>query len=172
MNAQQGMSLVELMVVMSITMLLLTMGAPAWLSAKDDLQLKHAIEASYFLMQHGRASAIGSGNNVFATFTPGPNWCLGLNVGGPCECAVADSCRLNALDMRVSGQDFNTVSVAHLRFGDNTSAVFDGARGIAMGNAGSVVFSDHDTQAKLIVSNLGRVRICISAGELGGYPPC
>lgn len=172
MNAQHGMSLLELMVTISITMILVTVGAPAWLTAKNDLQLKHAIEASYFLMQHGRASAISSGRDVFVTFKPGANWCLGLNVGGPCECAIADRCHLNALDMSVSHQDFGAVSLGNLRFGDDASAIFDGARGIAMGNAGSVVFSDNDTQAKLIVSNMGRVRICVVQGELGGYPPC
>jgi Tfp pilus assembly protein FimT len=172
MNAQHGMSLLELMVTISITILLVTIVTPAWLTTNNNLQLKHAIEASYFLMQHGRASAIASGQDIFVTFKPGPNWCLGLNAGGPCECAITNSCHLNALDMSVSQQDFGTVSLTNLRFGGDASAVFDSARGIAMGNAGSAVFSHNDTQAKLIVSNMGRVRICVAQGKLGGYPLC
>ncbi|MFQ3235434.1 MAG: prepilin peptidase dependent protein A [Paraglaciecola sp.] len=172
MNVQHGMTLLELMVTIGITMLLVIVATPAWLTTKNDLQLKHAVEASYFLMQHGRSSAIASGQNVFVSFTPGENWCLGLNTDEPCECAIADSCHINALDMSVSQQDFSAVSLINLHFGDNASAIFDGARGMAMGNAGSVVFSDNDIQAKLIVSNMGRVRICVAQGELGGYPLC
>lgn len=166
------MSLLELMITISISLLLVTIGSPAWLTNKQNLQLKHAIETSYFLIQHARASAIASAKDIYVSFIPGTNWCVGLNLAMPCDCTKVASCRLNGQDMLVSQQDFKAVTLANLRFGGNASAIFDGARGIAMGNAGSVIFRDKHTQAKLIVSNMGRVRICVIEGELGSYPQC
>ena len=132
MKTYQGMSLLELMVVISISMILMTIGVPSLLGSKQKLRTKQAAQASYFLMQHARSSAIASGQEMFVSINSSQAWC----------------------------------------FGQNSSAVFDGARGIAMGNSGSVVFGSGGDELKLIVSNMGRVRLCVQAGDIREYSQC
>ncbi|GAC33531.1 GspH/FimT family pseudopilin [Paraglaciecola polaris] len=172
MKTYQGMSLLELMVVISISMILMTIGVPSLLGSKQKLRTKQAAQASYFLMQHARSSAIASGQEMFVSINSSQAWCLGLNVSEPCDCQLADSCTVFGVESRVQYIDFPVVALSQLRFGQNSSAVFDGARGIAMGNSGSVVFGSGGDELKLIVSNMGRVRLCVQAGDIREYSQC
>ena len=41
-----------------------------------------------------------------------------------------------------------------------------------MGNSGSVTFGDANDQLKLILSNMGRVRMCVLEGNILAHPAC
>ncbi|MGY0577590.1 MAG: GspH/FimT family pseudopilin [Paraglaciecola chathamensis] len=172
MNTCHGMSLLELMLVISITMILMTLGVPSLLDSKQQLHIKQATQASYFFMQHARASAIASSEDVFVSIHPGQSWCLGMNVSQWCDCQIDDDCSVHGVQARIAHSDYASVSLLQVRFGQNNSAVFDGERGMAMGNSGSVTFGDANDQLKLILSNMGRVRMCVLEGNILAHPAC
>jgi prepilin peptidase dependent protein A/type IV fimbrial biogenesis protein FimT len=172
MNMCKGMSLLELMLVISITMILMTLGVPSLLDSKQQLHIKQAAQESYFFMQHARASAIASGQNVFVSIQDGQAWCLGMNMSEACNCRVEDSCSVLGVQSRIQHSDFSSVQLTQLRFGQNDSAVFDGTRGMAMGDSGSLIFGDARDELKLIVSNMGRVRLCVNDGDIVAYRQC
>jgi prepilin peptidase dependent protein A/type IV fimbrial biogenesis protein FimT len=79
---------------------------------------------------------------------------------------------LDGVEYKVDFVDYHFVSIDKVTFGADNVAVFDSNRGLAIGHAGSIVFTDGDKQLKLILSNMGRVRICAVDSSLGGYEAC
>jgi prepilin-type N-terminal cleavage/methylation domain-containing protein len=169
---QRGLTLLELMVTVSIIAIVVLIGAPAVKNTQKTMQLKGAVEASYFAFQHARSAAISAGADVTVSITSGTNWCVGISDGGDCDCNTLNACTLNGVEQLVKSTDFSHVSMQSLSFGAANTAVFDGVRGLSIGSAGSTVFTDGSNDAKLILSNMGRVRICITEGDLGSYSPC
>jgi prepilin peptidase dependent protein A/type IV fimbrial biogenesis protein FimT len=172
MNYQHGISLVELMVTVSIIFILVIFGGPSILASQKSLQLKAAVESSYFAFQNARAAAISSGKDISVSIIDTSNWCIGISDSGVCDCTVLNSCVIGSVEQLVIARDFKNINIQNVRFGVNNLAVYDGIRGLSIGNAGSMVFSDGVNQAKLILSNMGRVRICVAAGDVGRYLPC
>jgi Tfp pilus assembly protein FimT len=167
-----GITLLELLITISITTLVLTLGVPAILAVQKTMQLKGAIEVSYFAFQQARATAVATRHDIYIAIDASNNWCIALSDQGLCDCTIYDGCTVEGVEQKIQQSDFHLVTLRDLKFGTNSVAVFDGVRGLALGNAGSVVFSDGVNQAKLILSNMGRIRICVLAGKLGAYDPC
>jgi prepilin peptidase dependent protein A/type IV fimbrial biogenesis protein FimT len=172
MNFQKGFTLFELMITMTIIAIIVMVGVPSFLQIKKNIQLKGAIESSYFAFQHARSAAISNGSDVTLSINPGTNWCIGISNTGDCDCNILNSCTVNGIEQQVKSSDFSHISMRGISFGASSIAVFDGVRGLSIGNAGSMIFSDGSNEAKLILSNMGRVRICIAEGDLGSYSSC
>jgi prepilin peptidase dependent protein A/type IV fimbrial biogenesis protein FimT len=172
MNTCQGMSLLELMLVISITMILMTLGVPSLLDSKQQLHIKQAAQVSYFFMQHARANAIASSEDVYVSIRNGQSWCIGMNMSQRCDCLIDNDCSVSGVPTRINNSDYASVALLQFSFGQNSSAVFDGERGMAMGNSGSVTFGDSHDKIKLIVSNMGRVRLCVLEGNILAHPSC
>jgi prepilin-type N-terminal cleavage/methylation domain-containing protein len=169
---QRGLTLLELMLTVSIIAIVVAISAPAILNTQKTMQLKGAVEASYFAFQHARSAAISAGSDVTVSITSGSNWCMGISDNGDCDCTTLNSCTINGVEQLVKSSDFKLVSMQDLSFGVDNTAVFDGIRGLSVGNAGSTVLSDGSNDAKLILSNMGRIRICMTEGALGRYSSC
>ncbi|WP_343860655.1 GspH/FimT family pseudopilin [Aliiglaciecola litoralis] len=167
-----GFSLLECMLALSIAGLLAVMSSSHILASLRHHQLKGVLHQSYFLMQTARFEAINQNRNVTVQVNQGNDWCVALNDNGPCDCTVVGACRVDQIEHRISASEFPNVNLPEITMGDDNAVIFDGTRGIAMGNAGSSVFSNGDSEAKLIVSNLGRVRICMQRGSMGAYQRC
>ncbi|MBL4631950.1 MAG: prepilin peptidase dependent protein A [Paraglaciecola sp.] len=105
-------------------------------------------------------------------FQSGANWCAALSDTGLCDCSKQNDCTIDEVEQKITYADFNLISMQNLKFGRDSVAVFDGFRGLAIGHAGSLVFSDGRQQLKLILSNMGRVRVCAIGVETGGYKLC
>ena len=172
MHNLSGLTLLELLITISILVLVVSLGAPAINSIQKNMQLKAAAETSYFAFQQARVAAITQSIDVTVAIRPNANWCAALSDSGLCDCSVSNDCTLNGVEQKVDFSDYPFVSIDKVTFGDDNIAVFDSNRGMAMGHAGSVVFGDGDKQLKLILSNMGRVRICAVASRLGGYEAC
>jgi prepilin peptidase dependent protein A/type IV fimbrial biogenesis protein FimT len=169
---QRGLSLLELMVTVSIIAIVVSIGAPAVLKTQKTMQLKGAVETSYFAFQQARSSAISSASDVTVSITAGTNWCVAISDGGDCDCNTLNSCTINGVEQIIKARDFHMVTMEELSFGASSSADFDGVRGLSIGSAGSTIFSDGTNKAKLVLSNMGRARICMDEGNLGSYSAC
>ncbi|KXI27204.1 GspH/FimT family pseudopilin [Paraglaciecola hydrolytica] len=172
MSKSSGITLLELLTTISIITLVLTLGVPAILSVQKTMQLKGAVEVSYFALLQARATAVATRRDVHIALNAGKNWCIALSDHGLCDCTVYNACTIEGVEQKIHYSDFHLIELRDLKFGQDNVAVFDGVRGLAIGNAGSVVFSDGGNLVKLVVSNMGRVRICVQAGKLGAYEPC
>ncbi|MDU0356081.1 prepilin peptidase dependent protein A [Paraglaciecola aquimarina] len=168
----RGLTILELLFTISITLILLGIGAPAFHSVQRNIQLKSVVENLYYSLQKSRAVAISRQVPVTTSFTKGKAWCVGTSDLGICDCNIVDSCTVNGVEQRLYAGDYSFITLTDIRFGKDNIAVFDGVRGLAVGHAGSVIFSDGVRQLKLILSNMGRVRICAIDKDIGGYKAC
>jgi prepilin peptidase dependent protein A/type IV fimbrial biogenesis protein FimT len=136
------------------------------------MQLKAAAQSSYFAFQQARVSAITKNIDVTVAIRSDESWCAALSDSGVCDCAISYECTLDGVEYKVDSADYRFVSISKVTFGADNIAVFDANRGLAIGHAGSVIFTDGDKQLKLILSNMGRVRICGVDSSIGGYEAC
>ena len=172
MHNLSGLTLLELLITISILVLVVSLGSPAINSIQKNMQLKAAAESSYFAFQQARVAAITQNKDVTVAIQPGKKWCAALSDTGLCDCTILNECTINGVEYKVDFADYRFVSINKVTFGVDDIAVFDANRGMAIGHAGSVVFTDGNKQLKLILSNMGRVRICAVASSLGGYGKC
>lgn len=167
-----GLTLLELLITISILVLVVTLGSPAINSIQKNMQLRGAAQSSYFAFQQARIAAITKSTDVTVAINPGENWCAALSDSGVCDCAIAFECTMDGVEYKVDSVDYRFISIDKVTFGADNAAVFDPNRGLAMGHAGSIIFTDGDKQLKLILSNMGRVRVCAIGSRLGGFEAC
>ena len=169
---QKGLTLLELLVTIAIIGIVITIGAPSMLETQKSIKLKGAVEVNYFAFQQARSEAISAGADVTLSFTAGTNWCVAISDVGDCDCNTANACTINGVEQIVKANDFTNITMENLNFGADSIATFDGIRGLSLGSAGSTVLSDGTNEARLVLSNMGRARICMQAGTLGNYAAC
>ncbi|MDM7860813.1 GspH/FimT family protein [Alteromonas sp. ASW11-36] len=168
----KGLTLLELVLVVAIIALVVTLGAPSIINAQRVMAHKGAVESSYFILQSARSQAISINNDVTVQFNAAAPWCIGVSDAGNCDCAVANSCVVNGVERVLSGEDFNNIVLQEINFGGNAFTIYDGQRGMAVNNSGSFVLSDGAAEARLTLSEIGRLTVCMEAGDLGAYPAC
>jgi len=130
------------------------------------------VRSSYFLFQQARVAAITKNVDITIAIRSGKKWCAALSDSGNCDCAIAYECILDGVEYKVDFVDYRFVNIDKVTFGVNSVTVFDANRGLAIGHAGSIVFTDGVKSLKLILSNMGRVRICAVGNSIGGYKAC
>lgn len=167
-----GLTLLELLFTISIMALLAGLASPTFISIQKNIQLKGVAETHYFALQQARHLAISKGADITLAFQSNKAWCVGMSDFGVCDCTKVDDCTVNGVEHIISQHNYPLISVENVKFGKDSVAIFDGQRGLAIGHAGSVVFSDGTRQLKLILSNMGRVRICSLLGQVGSYQSC
>jgi Tfp pilus assembly protein FimT len=172
MHNLSGLTLLELLITISILILLVSLGLPAINSIQKNIQLKAAVRSTYFAFQQARVAAISKNIDVTITIISGEKWCAALSDSGVCDCGIAFECTLDEVEYKVDSADYRFVSIDKVTFGANNVAIFDANRGLAIGHAGSITFTDGEKKLKLILSNMGRVRICAVGSSIGGYEAC
>ena len=172
MHHLSGLTLLELLITISIIVLVVSFGVPAITSIQKNMQLKAAAQSSYFAFQQARVAAITKNIDVTVAIRPGKNWCAALSDSGVCDCSITYECTLDGVEYMVDFTDYRFISIDNVRFGSDSIAVFDANRGLAIGHAGSIVFTDGHNKLKLILSNMGRVRVCAVDRSLSGYESC
>jgi prepilin peptidase dependent protein A/type IV fimbrial biogenesis protein FimT len=169
---QRGVSLLEMMITVSIIAIVVAVQSPSVITMQRSLQLKGALENTYFAFQQARSSAVSSGNDITVDINSGANWCIALSDSGACDCATANSCTVDGVEQIVRSSDYSLITMQDLNFGANNNTVFDSVQGLSLGNAGSIALSDGTNQGRIALNNMGRSRICVQAGEIGGYAAC
>ncbi len=167
MSQTNGWTLAELLVVLSLLALTLTFAIPSPEPAAAARALAVNAESFAQLLQHGQRRALQLGQHHYVEFNPAAG-CAVLSRQPQCDCS-SDSCRAQA-DTLLATQA--AVTIANPNFSGQIRALFTPLRGMA--SAGNVQLENSDGQRlKLVLSRLGRVRIChVGEGALRGYPPC
>lgn len=164
---QSGVTLIELMVVIAITAILLTIGVPAFLDTIDSNRLKAATDTLYGDFQFAKSEAIKRNMPVRVNFTTsngGATWCYGLKENADCDCTItnaadANYCQIDNVKKVVSSTDYPGVKISA-----SADFSFDNVRGTV--TAGNVTLdSAKQKQTKVILSGIGRIRICSPAGS-------
>lgn len=138
----------------------------------DERKLRGAVEGAYFFLQQAKSEAVTQATDITVDMVAGDSWCLGISDAGSCSCNISASCTVNGVEMVFNYLEYPEVSMSDLTFGIDDQTVFDSIRGISSGNSGSFILSNTDIQAKVLLSNMGRARICVVSGTLGNYPSC
>lgn len=166
MNRQHctGFTLLETMIVVAIMGILASLAVPSYQDILERNRLKQAVEALKSDLQFARAEAIKQSKDLRVTLTGTTTWCYGIDDGNTaCACGTAGDCAIKT----VNGGDFQGISLE-----GNTNTTFSFRRGTAAAMGSTL--SSARYQARVVVSDVGRVRICnpSSSTGLSGYPDC
>lgn len=179
---QRGFTLVEVMVTVAIIAILAGMAVPAMLSYRANNRLQGAAESLASFIQSAKQEVDRIDEDLLIQFDANA-WCAGMDYEdgtSGCDCTLADptatdACTLPAEDRvrRIRGQDFPEVAMGTVSFSGNTTTISH-VRGTATAGSVNLQLGRGERVLRLVVSNLGRVRICVPAGEegVGMYPGC
>ncbi len=166
----QGLTLIELLMVLTVAAILAAAAVPAFLDLVAKQRLKGAAETLYGHLQHARLMAIKENMPITVTFQDSvqrDDWCYGLSDTGPCRCETGSNCYLDGGSGPTIGpKDFRGIDLRSNFHRDQVT--FKPLLGA--GNAGTVALSRGSQSILIIVSTLGRVRMC--SDHISGYPPC
>lgn len=153
-SREQGLTLIEIMVVIAIIAIAAAIAVPSYNDTVDRQRLTQALETTLSDIRWAKSESVKRSLEVSVTFSTGANWSYTI--------MDANSTLLKT----ASNADFSTISLNSTGFASNTLA-FNPARGTA--NAGNVeLTSARGHTGKVTVSSLGRSRIC----NFGGYEAC
>ncbi len=171
----RGVTLIELMVAVAVLAIALTTSLPSFVDLLSRHRLKGATEKIYQDLQVARSEAIKRGMEVSVSFRRSGNaWCYGLSLGEGCDCTETDNtavdyCLIESARKVTLSRDYVGVTLTTISFHRNDTG-FEPLRGNSTDN-GSAVLVSRGYGTKIVVSGLGRVRIC-SDDAILGYPPC
>ncbi len=195
MNRIKGFTLIELMITIMIIGIIAAMAFPSFTEIAENRRIKGAADELYAVMMNARSLALKKSTDIRVNFSGDGSaaWAWGITDktdgnGDMIDCdptkAVAnsgdDSCTIDydndpATDdpvlKRSDSSEYPGVSL-NLTFPDDR-VTFDGVRGIVAGAMGTATVSDGARQISVVVSMLGRARLCEPNGStLGYYDEC
>ena len=173
-----GMTLVELMVAVSVLAVGTSIAIPRITAIRDQLSLEAAAQELVHQLNLTRSEAIKRNRELALQFSgagPTTTWCYGLRVddGVACDCTetdvtAADACQIDGVLRVTRSTDYPSVSLATNLTGARTE--FEPRQGLA-NVAGTNRLVLKGDELRVIVSTLGRVKICTQTG-MPGYEPC
>ena len=135
----QGVTLVEVLVVVAILSILAAIAVPSFIEQLQQQRVEGAAEGLVAAMQNAKAEAIKTNNDMRIVFTSSGgvctgtacsntsnsylDWCYGMTNKTTCNCTISDSCATGSV---VQGTDYSSVSIT---FNTSTSRNFDSLRG-------------------------------------------
>jgi len=173
-TGDSGFTLVELLVTLALVALLVAVAAPAMAAFLDKARLRSATQTLAQELRQARTHALSHQNTIYFSFSVrAQQWCYGWRDDSACQCDSHTPSALcqTANDKRTHRQssvDYPAVKLTGNRRSTHGTVVFSPLRGTATGTT----FLVHNgySQARVIVSPLGRIRICSPDGR--DYPSC
>ena len=165
--AERGLTLLELIASLAILALLLTIAVPSLRSLIERNQLRAAAQAIAEDLQWTRSESIKR-NRALEFRVNREHWCYGIDErGSGCDCrlppTLAGACSLK----RVLGEDFPGIRLEST-FG---ATHFEPRRATAV-NGSLTLASASGSALRVVLSRLGRVRLCTPTNDLPGYDSC
>lgn len=170
----RGWTLVEALVVVAVLGVLAAVALPSYRHMVDNARLRGITELQVAALRLTMSESIKRGLPVSVTYreaTSGLDWCYGLSVGTACDCRVSGQCQVDGVERVTWGHEHPGIGLVAGLSGKRFS--FQPRRGTV--TAGNVQFTGpHGKSLRVVVSGLGRIRICSPAGaaQVGGYPVC
>ncbi len=164
-----GFTLIELLITVTLVALLAGLAVPAMGQFIDRHRLRGAAEALVQELRYAREYAITRQRNIFFTADAGApqQWCYGWSESPELEICASRAETMPRSRRRLAN-NFPSVSLALNRSASRYRIQFNPVRGTATAN--SVILSNRSGELRVIVSPLGRVRVCST--EISGYHPC
>ncbi|MFI3119231.1 MAG: GspH/FimT family pseudopilin [Methylococcaceae bacterium] len=162
-----GFTQIELLISVSILGILAALVVPSFRSLLERNEIIAVAEALSADLRWARSEALKRHIPIKVSFTPAGvgAWRYVINTVtvDPVTLKIVNSAQI---------PEFKTVTFAE-NFRDNET-VFEPVRGTTEGKNGTATFSTsaNNYRVKVILSNLGRVRICAELGDIGGYASC
>lgn len=159
---QVGFTLLEAMITVAIMGIILAFAVPSYQALLERNQLKLVVEGLKLDMQFARTQAFKKSQSVVVSRKAGNlgDWCYGLAITSSsktnCDCKVSDEAASKYCDIkRVMGDVYTKTNLEVATVLNNT---FNSRRGTI--NAGGTTFSSTHYVARIVFSDVGRVRIC------------
>ena len=165
-DQSQGVTFIELIVVLAVIAILATLAVPQFLSLVQNNRLSGTAENLYYSLQNARSEAIKRNATIYVSFQTGDTWCYGINTGSACNCAVPTGCDLGTVSAPASQQiSFSTTGLT------SNTLQFEGTHGAANAS-GSITMTLYGQSTLITVSvgRLGNLQMC-STG-ISGYIGC
>jgi len=184
-KATRGFSLIELLVTLMVLAALVSLAMPI-LGQLEKRRLIGAAEAVYSEFQFAKSEAIKQSRNMHVDVREGTSWCVGVSDEAGCDCTITDPDNANACTVSVydvtNDQDEDVLrTIRGEEFGDVTMLAgttfteeFDSLRGTLTDAAGNTVElqSADGLRLDVVISRMGRIRLCGPNEPVGGYPQC
>ena len=169
-NAGGGFTLLELLIVVSVLTILLAIAIPSMQALLTRNHLKAAAQALAEDLQWTRSESIARNQMLRVVFDMN-HWCYGIDEDASatahCDCRLSPgetgACSLK----QVSGAAFPGIDLT----GTFIATRFEPRRATAI-NGSLTLTAATGPALRVVLSRLGRVRICSLADSVAGYEPC
>lgn len=163
-----GFTLLELLAAVSIVSILLALTAPSMQTLFTRNYLKASAQALAEDLQLARSEAIKRNRSVRIDIDTGV-WCYGITQAetSPCDCRASPGATGACSIKRVVGTDYPAIRLESTF----SSTSFEPHRATAL-NGTLTLSATNGKSLNVVLSRLGRVRICAPSGGVPGYEPC
>lgn len=162
-KASQGLSFIELMIVIIIICILAIMAIPSFIAQIQRYRLTSTMQEMYYYLTFARSEALKEAKTIYVSFQTGNNWCYGINSGSACNCSSPSACGLGSY---TPSSQLTTLSLSGI-----TTLTFEGSRGTT-NNAGTITLTvtGGSLSMGIDVGTLGNLTLC--SNTISGYPTC
>lgn len=160
----RGLTLIELMIALAISVVLMSLAVPSMQSLLQRQRLKTAAHNLATDLAEARFEAARRGQTMHVVYATGADWCYALATTSGCDCRVAQSCRLKS----VQAGDARGVQLVEAQ-----PMAFDPTGGASLGERAALLqASGRSERLSVVLSALGRARVCAPDGALAQIPGC
>ncbi len=164
-KCKAGMSLMELMVVVSIVSILVAASIFGISSIYGRNQLRAVANDLYQSLVYAKAETQKTQSDVYVSIQSGDSWCYGGKVVSGCDCSIAANCPLFQMD----STDYPNISVSSTGLVSG-NLIFEGVRRNVSAAATISILSSTEGQVDISVSSSGGISIC--SDSLSEFASC
>ncbi|MBL8328402.1 MAG: prepilin-type N-terminal cleavage/methylation domain-containing protein [Rubrivivax sp.] len=162
-SALRGLTLIEIMVALAILAILASLAVPEFGRRMTQWKLQAVAERLAFDIADARHDAAQRGRLLHMDIQPGAQWCWALSDAPGCGCGTAQACQRTRV-VAPAGSSVQIKEPMQLTFAPSADAR---SQPLML-----TVQSHHDDQLRVVVTPMGRARICGPDRPLLGYPRC